>query len=654
MDHPAKNQHWSGHLLATAILALAIAMGWFAYAPGLSGTIHFDDPASLHGLAEIENSSDVLDFVVSGRAGPLGRPLSLATFVPHAYAWPNAPDVFLRANVLLHLLNGVLLVWAMYLLAAARGAETRHAAVIGTLTGLVWMVMPILASSSLFIVQRMTTLSAMFVLLGIVGYLYARRYLDERPWAALAGMAASAGLGSVLAVLAKENGALLPVSLLVIEATLLGRPGGVPRTTWRAFFSVVLMLPTLAMAAFVLTQVPYAEEVILRRDFSGLERLLTQSRILWEYLYLAYLPHVPSLGPFHDDYEVARSLADPKTLLAVGAWAITFVAAFALRKRAPLFTFAVAWYVGGHLLESTTIPLELYFEHRNYLPLAGPTFALVAGTHNLVARRRNIVAFALVIYASVLGGVLYSVSSLWGNPAIAAEMWYLYRPTSIRAGHFIAAQMERVGDAPVAHGIIRDVRSHNPQAHYLDMLLLTYACGIQPDSTGPDDFNALENKLPEADFNLGALEMIPRLAVFAKRGTCPGVPPDAVERVLKSLLANPRYQASDSAVANIELALAYLAVEKGQIPVARHHAVKALNLNPTPLSLSITVNIFRKAGKAEAVAALLGEAQTIEPRNPIRAIAWTREIRRILASLEPGPENVARDDGPRPAERSDI
>ena len=124
MAEPRPHEKRNGRLLATTILTLAIAVGWFAYAPGLSGTIHFDDPASLHGLSEIGNSADALDFVLSGRAGPLGRPLSLASFVPQAYAWPNDTEVLLRTNVLLHLLNGVLVVWAMYLLATARGAET--------------------------------------------------------------------------------------------------------------------------------------------------------------------------------------------------------------------------------------------------------------------------------------------------------------------------------------------------------------------------------------------------------------------------------------------------------------------------------------------------------------------------------------------------
>ena len=38
--------------------------------------------------------------------------------------------------------------------------------------------------------------------------------------------------------------------------------------------------------------------------------------------------------------------------------------------------FAVLFFLAGHILESSIFPLELIFEHRNYLPSFGPWFAL--------------------------------------------------------------------------------------------------------------------------------------------------------------------------------------------------------------------------------------------------------------------------------------
>ncbi len=42
--------------------------------------------------------------------------------------------------------------------------------------------------------------------------------------------------------------------------------------------------------------------------------------------------------------------------------------AFLLRRRYPLLLLAVLFFLVGHSMESTLIPLEMVYEHRNYLP----------------------------------------------------------------------------------------------------------------------------------------------------------------------------------------------------------------------------------------------------------------------------------------------
>ena len=415
------------------ILFAGLLATWFAYAPGLSGSLQFDDYHNLEGLTTVNDPASALRFIADGVAGPLGRPLALASFVPQAYAWPNAPEVFLRTNILIHLLNGALVAWFLYLVGRARRQREQHAAVVAAGASVIWMLMPLLASSSLLIVQRMTTLSALLMLLGMVGYMCARRAIGRRPLLALAGMTLALGSGALLGALAKENGILIFVFILATELALLDRPLNISRSAWRAWFGLVLVAPLVLLSLYLMSLLPYSQETVLRRGFSGFERLITQAEILWQYLYLAFFPNVPSLGPFHDDYQIQRSLLSGTSLLSVGAWLLTIVAAVMLRRKAPLFTFAVAWYLLGHLLESTTISLELYFEHRNYLPLVGPAYALVASLAQLARTWRRIAVIGAIAYAGILGSVLLSTTSLWGSPALAAEMWHIYKPQSIRA-----------------------------------------------------------------------------------------------------------------------------------------------------------------------------------------------------------------------------
>src|SRR5690606_33752686 len=135
---------------------------------------------------------------------------------------------------------------------------------------------------------------------------------------------------------------------------------------------VFLLAPAAGVFGYLLLRANYSEDVLTVRDFDAGDRLLTEAHVLWEYLRYAFLPTPTGLGPFHDDHSIYRDWLNPQALLVVGAWLASIAGAIALRKRAPLFSFAVAWYLFGHALESTTIPLEIYFEHRNYVPLLGP------------------------------------------------------------------------------------------------------------------------------------------------------------------------------------------------------------------------------------------------------------------------------------------
>src|SRR5690606_27240932 len=111
----------------------------------------------------------------------------------------------------------------------------------------------------------------------------------------------------------------------------------------------------------------------------------------------------------------------------------------------PMLSFAVGWYLVGHSIESTTVPLELYFEHRNYIPIIGPVLAVVFAA-DCEARKVWLIRPALFAYIVMLGIVLLSLTSLWGRPLLAAQMWSLYNPESARAVQYLSEQYARAGN----------------------------------------------------------------------------------------------------------------------------------------------------------------------------------------------------------------
>ena len=90
---------------ATLLLALVLAFGFLVYQPGLSGSFQLDDWVNLGPLATLDADATpqtYLQFLVQGIASPLGRPLSLATFMAQAPDWPDNPAAFIPVNLLLH------------------------------------------------------------------------------------------------------------------------------------------------------------------------------------------------------------------------------------------------------------------------------------------------------------------------------------------------------------------------------------------------------------------------------------------------------------------------------------------------------------------------------------------------------------------------
>src|ERR1700754_2594324 len=93
-------------------LCILLGLTWTAYRPGLTGPFLFDDYANLPILGEggaVTDAASFARYITSGAADPTGRPVALATFLLDAQDWPADPYPFKRSNLILHLLNGALL-----------------------------------------------------------------------------------------------------------------------------------------------------------------------------------------------------------------------------------------------------------------------------------------------------------------------------------------------------------------------------------------------------------------------------------------------------------------------------------------------------------------------------------------------------------------
>jgi len=435
--------------LLFCILAITVA----CYLPGLTGHFIFDDGVNIRINPFLK--IDSLDFSTlwqassSGGSSPLSRPLSMASFAVNYYVAGMDAYYFKLVNLGIHLLNGVLVFALARLLLGLhlriRGAADDNAASwVAIAVAALWLLHPFNLTGVLYVVQRMTSLAALFTLAGLALYLHGRKSLLDGNRSGFFAIGAAIFVFTPLAALCKENGVLLPLLILVTEATLLrwSAPDHESRRILAAIVGLSVAVPLLFGLFYVLKNPDLILGGYAWRDFSLTERLMTEARVLWFYLNMIVLPGMGEMGLHHDDILISRSLFSPWTTLpAIAGLLLLAAGAFALRNRQPLLAFGIAFFFVGHAMESTIIPLELAFEHRNYLPMFGillplAYYALDSRLHVSSVRVRRIAFLLLII---LFAGLTASRAQQWGDTLQMRTLEVERHPRSVRAHTDLAA-----------------------------------------------------------------------------------------------------------------------------------------------------------------------------------------------------------------------
>lgn len=608
-----------------ALATIWVATIFVAYLPGQGSSLHFDDSRNLAGLSIANTPDTALRFVLSGEAGPTGRPLSLATFLPHAAHWPGDLRPFLVVNIVLHLSNGFLVWLLAYLLARTSPAFTakQRAPWAALAVAGIWLALPLLASSSLFIIQRMTTLAAFFVLLGLVLHVHGRSLFTDRPIAGIvfATLGLLSGLG--LGVLSKENAAVYPLLVLVLDRTLLK---ALPTTSayrrWRVLFVYV---PAALLVAYLLSRLLLGSG-FETRHFSMFERVLTQSVILIDYLRLMLVPTSDMLGPFHDNYPLYGGWPPNAALLALVFWGAIGIAAFLFGPRWPIPAFAILWYLLAHSTESTWIPLELYYEHRNYLPAVGVILALVFGLGQIQGRQGRMVYAGFGIYAVALIAVLFQVTSLWGTPRLAAEIWWANNPDSVRAAQYLANEHAREGSPLVAARVLDATSRSDERRLTVQLQSMRLSCVGGDDGRAVELLTQIMDRIPEAYYvntqPANDSRAVEEILEAISSGACTALAYADVDRIAAAYLENPIVQARRITRHNYYALRARAAGQQGDFDEMMELIVIAIEHSPVLDTVRVAGRMAAESERADWLERILKSLADNRPRNPLLRQEW--------------------------------
>jgi tetratricopeptide (TPR) repeat protein len=457
------------HMLLGGLLLLSAALLY----PALSGPLLFDDHSSLGRLlTDTRGLRALVDDYLMTHSGPTGRPVAMATFILNA--WVNGADLWAwkLTNLLIHLLNGFLLYLVTRTVVAHFPTRVGQPGLIPAVVAGLWLIHPLHVSTVFYTVQRMTELALLFQALGLLAYFGARTRWVARQPGTLPYLIAAGGC-LALAILAKENGALLPLYVLVFELVLRRRNGLSMRdAAWARAVAIGLTSACVLAGAYVAFTLERLVSGYAVRPFTLTERLLTEARVVVDYIAMTLVPRLDAMSFFHDDIALSTGLlAPPATLAALLALAVLAAAAWWSRRKAPLFALGIGWFFAGHLLESTLIPLHLMYEHRQYFPAFGLLLAAV-GLVTALPLRPAIRLATATGFIGLCALMLVQRAAAWGNEWTLYESLLAANPASPGIAIVAGNRLAEVGEIAAARDVLArfDTPAFAVNRAYLDCL----------------------------------------------------------------------------------------------------------------------------------------------------------------------------------------
>jgi tetratricopeptide (TPR) repeat protein len=399
------------------LAAAAVVVIW-VYAAALAGPFEFDDEPNITENVHIRvRQAGAAAWWAAAFQSPLpNRPVANLSFALNHYVNGYNPVGYRFINIIIHIINGFLLfgLAKATFQTPAVALSRREAGTWASLAAAVWLLHPLHTQSVIYVVQRMTSMATLFYLLSLLCYAYGRLSARTAPQRR-ALFTACAGSG-LLALGTKEIAATLPAFFFLYEWYFCQDLD--PKWLRRRLpvLAAVLAL-TAAIAMVYLRGVNPLERISLPYADSGLsmaQRVLTQFRVVVFYISLLIWPSPSRLNLDHD-FIVSHSLLDPATTLASLLFLTALAAAAVVSaRRHRLFSYAILWFLGNLVIESSLIRLENVFEHRTYLPSVMPAAAFVALLASKIPSKRAVIVVLCAI-AALFGVWTHQRSLVWSD-----------------------------------------------------------------------------------------------------------------------------------------------------------------------------------------------------------------------------------------------
>jgi len=425
-------------LAESLLFIILIVFTGYAFSFGLDGIFLLDDSKNIGGaIIESFDLKQLFQIISSNTSGTLGRPLSVLSFSLTGLAHTDHVWGFKYHNILIHLLIGIVIYCLCKRLLNLFDEHPARNYKIALFTTAVWLLHPMQVSTVMYAVQRMTQLSALFSFLAILVFLRAVQSPNNKVkiWHYFVLFP----LTCLASVLSKENGVLIPIFVGILALAIYFSSSlattkikhRLKRNRYdKVFISVFVLLP-LAIGALGFAAKFESFTDYSARPFTMQQRLMSQIDFVFLYLNQLALPRLSVMGLFFDDIPIPAQMNVSRVGKLFVLIALLLGGLIALLRGKSILGLGVVFFFCGHLLESTIIPLELAFEHRNYLPSFG-VFLVICYFLITLSQKYKPTLFVTVVWFAMLLTLLFLRLHYWSDGSEWQRTTLAYHPKSER------------------------------------------------------------------------------------------------------------------------------------------------------------------------------------------------------------------------------
>jgi protein O-mannosyl-transferase len=420
------------------LAAVLVGLASLAYSNAPSAAFTFDDVPEILQNPVIERLDDPAALLRHAPTRPL---VHLSYALDYAIWGGRSAFGFHLTNVLLHLLAVVLFFLTARRLLTDSARTDRQARVVDTAAFLaagLLAVHPILTQAVTYVAARAELVVTVAFLASLLAFW---RSFSGRPvWVA------GGWVMFILALLAKETAVVLPLVLLASDVVLS------PRADWRRRL-LRLYVPLVALVGALGLARAWVYVAVENTGAGGFEwgnagvALLAAAR----YLGLVFVPYPQTVV---HAIVAPSSWIDVRLIVAAAIFVTLTSLAIVARRRAPLVTLGLSWFVLALVPSSALILLAdvglIMAEHRLYLPGCGLFLAVGAVAVRLVpddrGRRARALAAASGLLLVGLSAATHHRNRIWSDPIRLWEEAVRLAPASADAATNLAAAYMYAGD----------------------------------------------------------------------------------------------------------------------------------------------------------------------------------------------------------------